>query len=390
MSVGRYDFWPNKVVSGPGALKSLGNEIKAMGKKKVLVFTDQGMKELQLITDIVDMLKNDGLLVSFYGEIGPNPSDEMVHDAVEFMKKEEPEVIVCVGGGSPIDAAKAANVVYTHGGLANEYDVAIGGIEKITNKLLPMIAIPTTSGTGSEVSFVSVITDTKKKQKFGVISPLLIPDISLLDPEVTVSLPPKLTAYTGIDALTHLIESYVSVADFGPMDALSLHGIKMINRSLRKAVQDGKDIEAREEMIVASMMGGLAFSNCGLGLCHAMAHQLSSIFDTHHGLANAILLPHVMRFNLTARPKRFADIAEAMGADIRSLTVEEAAEKSIELVERLYEDLGIPRYLDEVGGAKDQIPALVERALSDPVKDTNPKPASAEDVKKIYLQAFKK
>jgi len=389
MPIGTHICWPRKVVSGPGALQDLGRIIKEMDKSNVIVITDNVLKDLPLVTNMVDRLKNEGLTVSLFGEIGPNPVEAMVHNAVAFMREVKPEIIVCIGGGSPIDTGKAANVVYTHGGIVNDYDIAIGGIMKITPKLLPLIAIPTTAGTGTEVTFVGVITDTKKQTKFGVLSPLVIPDVALLDPEVTVSMPPKLTAFTGIDALTHCIEAYTSIGGYPPAEALALYGVRMISRSLKTAVKDGQNLKAREDMLVASMMAGTAFSLNGLGVCHAMAHQLSAFFDTPHGLANAILLPHVMRFNIPACPQKFADIAEAMGADIRGLSVQQAAEKALELVEQLSADVGVPKYLDDAGATKDKVPALVERAILDNPITTNPRPCAPADVEKLYLEAFK-
>jgi alcohol dehydrogenase class IV len=346
------------------------------------------MKEFPVVIKLVDRLKSEGLSVSVFSEIGPNPTARMVHDAVTFMKGVQPEVMVGIGGGSAIDAGKAANVVYTHGGDVKEYDIAIGGITRITPRLLPYIAVPTTAGTGSEVTFVSVITDTERQTKFGVLSPLLIPDIAVLDPEVTLTMPPALTAFTGIDALTHCIEAYTCSVEFHPADAMAIHGVRMISRSLVKAVSNGADLKAREEMLVASMMAGTAFTLGGLGVCHAMAHQLSALFDMPHGLANAILLPRVMRFNLSTNPKKFADIADAMGADIRGLSTQEAARKSIEMVERLSRDVGIPRYLDEAGATRDKIPELVERAVADPVHRTNPRPVTAADVEKMFRDSF--
>lgn len=388
MTIGSFDCWPSKVVSGPGALQSLGEIIKGMNKNRVIIITDKVMKEFPLITNLVIKLESEGFTVSLFGEIGPNPVGDMVHKAVDFMKETMPDVMVCIGGGSPIDAGKAANVVYTHGGTVYEYDIAIGGILKITDKLLPMIVIPTTAGSGTEVTYVGVITDTIKKTKFGVLSPLMIPDVSILDPEVTATMPPKLTAFTGIDALTHCIEAYTSCVGFPPADALAIHGIKMISRSLRTAVNDGQNLKAREEMLVASMMGGTAFSHNGLGACHAMAHQVSAFYDTPHGLANAILLPYIMRFNLSTNLQKFADIAEAMGADIRDLSVQQAAEKALELVEQLTEELGVPKYLDEVGATKTDIPAMVERAMNDNPLRTNPRSATVTDVMMLYNQAF--
>ncbi|MEL7654526.1 MAG: iron-containing alcohol dehydrogenase, partial [Bacillota bacterium] len=355
----------------------------------VIIITDNVMKEFPLITNTMKDLENQGLKVSLFGEIGPNPTEEMVHNAVAVMNQEKPEVIVCIGGGSPIDTGKAANVVYTHGGIVNDYDIAIGGIMKIMPKLLPLIAVATTAGTGTEVTYVGVITDTRNQTKFGVLSPLVIPDVAIIDPELTVSMPAKLTAFTGIDALTHCIEAYTSVVGYPPADALALHGIKMIYRSLKNAVNEPDNLKAREEMLVASMMAGTAFSLNGLGACHAMAHQLSAFFDVPHGLANAVLLPKIIKFNIPVQTGKFADIAQAMGVDINSMSVEAAAQKALELVEQLSDELGVPKYLDEVGASKDKIPELVERAMRDNPITTNPRPATREDVEKLFLESFR-
>ena len=388
MAANSFVCWPKRVVSGAGSLKELGEIIKEMKKTRALVITDNVMKDFPVVKETMIDLKKQGLVVSMFSEIGPNPTEEMVHNAVAVMKEESPEVIVCIGGGSPIDTGKAANVVYTHGGTVNDYDIAIGGIMKITPKLLPLIAIPTTSGSGTEVTYVGVITDTRKQTKFGVLSPLLIPDVAIIDPELTVSMPANLTAFTGIDALTHCIEAYTSIVEFPPADALALHGVRMISRTLRTAVNEPNNLKAREEMATASMMAGTSFSLNGLGACHALAHQLSAFFGTPHGLANAVLLPQIMKFNMSVRLQKFADIAQAMGADINHMPVEEAAQKALELVEKLCEDVGVPKHLDDVHMTKDMIPDLVERALGDGVINTNARPVTYEDVEKLFLDFF--
>lgn len=389
MSISTYDLWPKKLVIGSGAVKNVGSEVKAFGKEKVMLITDQTLKELSMVKDLASMLKEEGLQVAVFGEIGPNPTDVMVHNAVEQMKQFQPEVIVAIGGGSPIDAAKAANVVYTHGGTVDMYDIGIGGITRITPKLLPFIAIPTTAGTGSEVTFVGVITDTKRGVKYGVLSPLVVPDVAILDAELTVSLPANTTAFTGVDALTHAIEAYVSIAGSHIADALAIKAMKMISKNLKTAVLDGKDIKAREEMLVASMIAGFAFNIKSLGLCHQMAHQLSSYCGLPHGLANAILLPHVMRFNMSACPERFAEIAEALGADIRRMSIQQAADKSVEIVEKLSAELNIPKYLDDAGVDKNLVDAMVKTALEDSVGMNNPKKTTPEECKQVYLCAFR-
>lgn len=389
MSVG-FGLWPNKVVKGVGAVKTVGNELKELGvKERVIIFTDETLKTLPMVTELVELLKKDGFSVSVFSGISPNPTEEQVMNAVEMMKDGKPEAVVAIGGGSSIDAAKAANVTYTHGGYVGDYSIEIGGITKIGPKVLPLVAIPTTAGTGTEVTMVSVITDTKRHVKYGVLSPFIVPNVSILDPELTVSLPPAATAYTGIDALTHAIESYVSVVDFEAANGAALQAIRMISKNLRKAVKDGKDINARAAMLEASMMAGFAFNVNGLGLCHQTAHQLSAQFGIPHGLANAIMLPHTMRFNMDACYQKYADIAMFMGADVHDLPVEKAAEKSVELVEQLISDLGIPRYLDDVNVTKDKVPAMVKEAVRDNSGMNNPKKTTKEECEKVYLNAFR-
>mgnify|MGYP000872399165 CR=1 FL=1 len=387
-------LWPKKVVVGAGSVKALGDEVKGLGaKERIIIITDDTLKDLPIVTDAVDMLKNEGFTVTVFGGITPNPTEEQVENAVEQMRADKPEAIIVIGGGSPIDAAKAANVVYTHGGVVGEYRVEIGGIAKITPKVLPLIAVPTTAGTGSEVTMIGVVTDTEQLIKYGVLSPFVVPDVAILDPELTVSLPSSTTAFTGIDALTHAIESYVSKADFELADGVSIQAIKMISKHLRTAVNDGKNMEARAAMIEASMMAGFAFNVNGLGLCHQIAHTMSAHCDVPHGMANAIVLPHVMRFNMPAALQKYADVAEAMGADIRGLALEAAAEKSIELVEKLSADLNIPKYfddvLDDVKTVKDKIPVMAEQAIGDNAGMNNPIKTTREECIQVFLKTFK-
>lgn len=389
MPVMTFDCWPKRVHCKGGAVKDVPQLIKDMGKKHALIFTDPFMSTTLLIKELEEDLKNNEITVHIFSKIQANPVVAVVEEAAEYMKEIKPDVLICVGGGSPIDAGKVANVVYTHGGKAKDYDIAIGGIMKIKPILLPLIAIPTTAGTGTEVTMAGVLTDAERQTKFGVLSPLLIPDIAVLDPQATVSMPPSLTANTGIDALTHCIECYTSNQDFPPAQGLAIEGIRMISKNLRRAVSNGKDIEAREAMLMASMMGGTAFSLGGLGVCHAMAHQLSAFFDMPHGMANAILLPHVMEYNLKVAEDKFADIAAAMGGDISGMSKSEAAKLSLDLVKKLAEDVGAPKYLDDGGATKDQIPGMVERAMLDNPITQNPQKPTEEEVTNIYLAAFR-
>lgn len=389
MPVMTFDTWPRRVHCKDGAVKDIPELINDMGKKSALIITDPFMATTPLVAELIEDLKKNGADVHIFSNIGPNPVAAAVHEAAAYMKNVNPDVIVAVGGGSPIDAAKVANVVYTHGGTANDYDIAIGGIMKIKPILLPLIAVPTTAGTGTEVTMVGVITDVERQTKFGVLSPLLIPDIAVLDPQATVSMPPGLTANTGIDALTHCIECYTSNQDFPPAQGLAIEGIRMIAKNLRKAVANGKDVEARQAMLLASMMAGTAFSLGGLGVCHAMAHQLSAFFNMPHGMANAILLPHVMEYNLAVAEDKFVDIAVALGGDITGKSRQEAARMALDLVKQLAADVNAPKYLDDAGATKDKIPGMVERAMLDNPITQNPKKPTEEDVANIYLAAFK-
>jgi len=386
--INTYTGWPGKIICGEGAAKSIADEVKALGGKRVIIFSDPGLTSLELVKETIAEISNRGVRGTLFDKIGPNPTVEMVKEGVRKMQSFQPDCIACIGGGSPTDCAKACNVIYTHGGNPQEYDIGVGGIEKIYPKLLPFIAVPTTAGTGSEVTDVGVITDTARHVKFGIKSPLLIPKVAILDPALTCGLGKNTTAFTGIDALTHCIESYVSVVDFICADAEALYGIRTIKKYLPIAWADGKNIEAREKMLLSSMMAGASFNINNLGLCHQMAHQLSSYFGVPHGLANAMLLPHVMRFNLKARPDRFAEIAEALGCDIKGFCAEDAGLKGIEAVEELCTQLGVPKYLDEAGVTKDQVPAMAVTALQDGVGATNPVATTVEECEKLFYECF--
>ena len=387
--INKYQGWPGTIITGAGAVYTLGDEVKALGGKKVILFSGPHISKTPMVTGPIEKMRSEGLEVLLFNQIGANPTEEMVIAGAEAMKEFKPDVIIAIGGGSPIDCAKAANVVYTHGGQVEDYNVNTGGIERIKNILLPFIAVPTTAGSGSEVTNVGVITSTKRHVKYGVLSPFLVPTIAVLDPELSVDLSPYSTAATGIDAMTHCIESYVSFVSFCVADAEALQGIRTIHKYLPIAYKDGHNIEAREKMLQSSMMGGSSFNINNLGLCHQMAHQLSSYFGVAHGVANALLLPEVMRFNLPAAPERFRDIAEALGCDIAGLSDVEAAEKGIAEVERMCREMNIPKYLEDVGVDKAQVPAMAVTALQDGVGATNPRPTTVEECMEVYYKCFR-
>jgi alcohol dehydrogenase class IV len=384
-----FSGWPGRIVTGEDAILTIGSEAKALGGTRIAVFIDPNIAQLKPVLDAQESIRAAGLALWLFTDVEPNPTDELVERAAEEMRAFKPDLIVCIGGGSTIDTGKAANVVYTHGGTVEDYNVNTGGITRIENKLLPLIAVPSTAGTGSEVTNVSVIIGVRRGVKFGVLSPFLVPTLAMLDPKLTVGLGKGTTASTGIDALTHCIESYVSLDCCCIADAEALHGIRMIRKYLPRAYADGSDMEAREEMLNASMMAGASFNINNLGLCHQMAHQLSSYFGLAHGVANAMLLPEVMRFNLPAATKRFADIAEALGCDVRGKSDEEAALAGIEAVAQFCRDMGIPEYLDDVGVDKAKVPAMAITALEDGVGATNPRKTTVKECEEVFYKCFR-
>jgi alcohol dehydrogenase len=382
--------WPKKLIVGKGAIKELAGEIKNLGKGRVMLVTDKMLRELPLLATVENLLKDEGLEVFVYSDVIPTPIDTGVVNGVEMMKQCKPDIIVGLGGGSSIDTARAMNVLYNLGGTVRDYHV--GDLKRqITPGLMPFVAIPTTSGTGSEVSTGAPIMDSETNEELIMDDILLIPDISVLDPEVTVSLPAFPTAYTGMDALTHLIEAYVSRIDFPVADGICLQGIKLVSNNLRTAVINGEDYEARENMAIAATMGCMAFNISQLGLVHGIALQLMTTGAKRlpHGLANAIVLPRVMRYNAGFRPDKFADIAEAFGVNISGLSPAEASNSSIKEVEHLMTDIGLPFYLDDVGVDRAIIPELVAKTMECPLIWDNPRDVKTEDVEKILNACFK-
>ncbi len=389
MPVNETSGWPGKILSGPGAVERLGDEVKRLGGKRVVLFSGPHISQTPIVLGPMERLRAEGLDVRLFNGIGANPTDVMVDAGAAAMEEFRPDVIVAIGGGSPIDCAKAANVVYIHGGTAEDYNVNSGGFLRITKPLLPIIAVPTTAGSGSEATAVGVITSSARHVKFGVASPRLVPAVAILDPNLTLDLGKNTTANTGVDALTHLIEGYVSLADSPIGDGICLQGIRMIRRALPAAYEDGHDVAARNDMLMASCMGGIAIKQKSLGLCHQMAHQISAWFGTPHGLANAMILPHVMTFNLNAAVKRYADVAVALGVDPHGLDDEQTARLGIEKVKAMCRSFGIPEYLDDAGVDKSAVPEMAVTALQDGVGRFNPIPTTVAECEQVFYGCFR-
>jgi 1,3-propanediol dehydrogenase len=325
-----------------------------------------------------------GLETEIFSSLTTNPKDTEVAEGARHYQESGCDGIVAVGGGSPTDVAKAIAILASNGGILQDYE----GINKIWLPLPPMVIAPTTAGAGSEVSQFTIIVDTARKLKMSIISKSLVPDIAIVDPELVQTMDVKLAAATGLDAFTHGIESYVSLAATPLTDIHALKAIQLVSSNLRKAVGDRHDMEANTNMSMASLTAGLAFSNAILGATHAMTHQVDGLIDQHHGETNASILPHVMEFNLSACPERFRDIAAAMGVEVNGLPPMEAAELAVVAVRQLIKDIGLAKGLGEIGLTEEFIPLLSENALKDACLVTNPRPASREDIAAIFRKCL--
>lgn len=366
-----------RVVFGPGAVANLGALAKELSLEKCLVVTDAGVTKAGIATRAIANLAGAGVKVLVFDAVEPNPSMETVVDASRLYQDGRCDGIVAVGGGSPIDVAKAVAVLATNPGELSTHI----GVDKIANPLAPLLAVPTTVGTGSEVTTWAVITDLAQQKKVVLGSPLLAPRFAVLDPELVLSLPAGLTASTGVDALTHAIESAISVFATPFTDGLAFEAIRLVATNLPAAVQ-APNLESRANMLYASTLGGLAFSYARTGLVHGMAHPLSSHCDVPHGMANAILLPHVLAFNAPACEAQLARVAEAMG-------VSPTAGSAIEAVHRLNAEVGIPPHLRQVGVTEASIPRMAQDAFeSGNAQVVNPRKPSLEDVIQLYREAL--
>lgn len=379
--------FPTRIIFGPGAIGHLVESVKGLGIRRPLVVTDPGVTKCGLLERVTDPLQAAGLDGAVFDRVEGNPTEASVYPGVEIYRAQHCDSVVALGGGSAIDAAKAIRLKATHALPLEDYDDLKNGGDLITSNLPPMIAIPTTAGTGSEVGRSTVITLKATGRKTVIFSPHLIPNLAIADPELTFGLPPHLTAATGMDAMTHNLEAYLALGYHPMCDAIGTKGAELVYRNLPLAVRDGKNLEARTGMMAAAIMGAVAFQK-GLGTVHSLAHPLSTVAGMHHGLTNAILLPHVMRFNLPVVRERLADLAAAMGVDARSMTADAAARAAIATIEKLNADIGIPPRLRDAGVREEMIPVMVPLAMEDGCRLLNPRPTSREDMEALYRAAF--
>lgn len=377
-------FVAPEIIFGRGSLSQIGESMVRLGVSKAFLVSDEGVINAGWVDQAVHYLHAAGLETEIFSALSTNPKDFEVTEGVMRYLASGCDGIVAVGGGSPTDVAKAIATLATNGGELQDYE----GINKITVPLPPMVIAPSTAGAGSEVSQFTIIVDTLRKLKMSIISRSLVPDIAIVDPELLKTKDAKLAAATGLDALTHGIESYLSLAATPLTDIHALQAIRLIARNLVRAVSDRHDMEANSNMSMAALTAGLAFSNAILGAAHAMTHQVDGLIDQHHGETNASILPHVMEFNLPASPERFREIAIAMGEEVAGLDTMAAAELSIRAVKQLIADVGLDKGLAEIGLSEEFIPLLSRNAMKDACLVTNPRRATCEEIEAIFRKAM--
>jgi alcohol dehydrogenase class IV len=376
--------FPTRIVYGRGAIKELSSELKRAGATRPLLVTDKGILQAGLLRFVTPLLEQAGIKPQVFSEFEANPTDRDALRGMEAYRAAKADSVLGVGGGASLDMAKAIALLANHPPPLLQYDDAKGGDARITQPVPPILQVPTTAGTGSEVgrSTVLVIDGTKTV----IFSPALMAKAAILDPELTVGLPPFITAATGMDALTHNLEAYVAKGEHPLADAIAIDGLRRIAGHLKRAVQNGKDLEAREQMLLGSAFGAIAFQK-GLGACHSVAHALTPVAGTHHGLANSLMLPTVVSFNRVAAEQRLADAAVALGADPR-MNVPERAHLCASLVDDLRAACGLPRRLSQAGVRREMIPQLVEKALADACHQSNPRPVTQVDFERMIDEAF--
>nr|WP_314872908.1 L-threonine dehydrogenase [uncultured Pseudomonas sp.] len=377
-------FIPAVNIMGIDCLDEAMTAIAGYGLRKALIVTDQGLARAGVAERIAGLLAMRDIDAVVFDGARPNPTIANVEAGLAVLQREHCDCIVSLGGGSPHDCAKGIALCAINGGRISDYE----GVDRSTKPQLPLIAINTTAGTASEMTRFCIITDEARHVKMAIVDRNVTPILSVNDPALMVAMPKGLTAATGMDALTHAIEAYVSTAATPITDACALKAISLISDNLRQAVADGSDLQARENMAYAQFLAGMAFNNASLGFVHAMAHQLGGLYDLPHGVCNAVLLPHVQRFNAKVSSPRLRDVAKAMGVKVCGLDAEQGAGAAISSIEHLAVAVGIPAGLAELGARMQDVPLLAENALKDACGVTNPRTASQAEIEAIFRAAF--
>lgn len=374
-----------RILFGPGAVEKIGAEARLLKAKKVLIVTDPGVIHAGLLETVEKSLQSAGLPFVIFDGVEPDPRIEVVEKSVEKAKKEGIDLIIGFGGGSSLDIAKVTSIIITNSGKIDSFF----GIDLVPNPGVPAILIPTTAGTGSEVTPIAILSDTKEKLKKGIVSPTLFPEVAILDPKLTIDLPPSVTAFTGMDALTHAIEAYASINATDLTDLFALRAMDLCSKNLRMAYAHGENLAARSNMMEGSLLAGIAFANAGVGAVHAFAYPLGGEFHLPHGLTNTLMLPYIMRYNILGCPHKFAQMAKAFGEKVEELSDLDGAEAAVRFVERLSDDLRVPRRLRDVGIPESAIHGLAEGAMKvTRLLANNPRKIILEDAVAIYQAAY--
>jgi alcohol dehydrogenase len=376
---------PTRLTFGAGSVDTLATLVRSFGGTKAFLVVDPGVKQAGLLDKITAPLKRDQLAFEIYDKLTPEPGLKLADNGCKLAKKAGCDCVVGVGGGSAMDVAKAVAILMTNGGKAEDYL----GLGKIKKPGVPKIMVPTTAGTGAEVTFTAVFINEKTKSKGGMNGDPLYPEAALLDPELTLSMPPHVTAATGIDAFIHAVEAYLSTQAHPISDMYALEAIELISQNLPRAYAHGGNLDARTNMMLGSLLGGKALATAGVGLVHAMSYPLGGMFGIPHGLANAVLLPYVIEYNLIGNPSKYAAVAEVMGYDTSDLPLREAAALAVEAIYNLNRDVGIPGSLAELGIPAERIEEMADIALTvtRPVEN-NPRRPTRADVIQVYQNAM--
>lgn len=370
---------------GAGAISEIVTEAKARGFKKALIVTDKDLVKFNVVKKVTDLLDEASLAYEIFDEVKANPTVDIVKSGVDTFKNTGADYLIAIGGGSPTDTAKAIGIIINNPEFSDV--VSLEGVADTKNPCVPIIAVPTTAGTAAEVTINYVITDTEKKRKFVCVDPHDIPVVAVVDSDMMSSMPKGLTASTGMDALTHAIEGYTTLAAWELTDMMHIKAIEIIARSLRAACDN--DPKGREDMALGQYVAGMGFSNVGLGVVHGMAHPLGAFYDTPHGIANAVLLPYVMEYNAEYTGEKFRDIAKAMGVEgTENMSQEEYRKAAVDAVKQLSKDVGIPEKLHEIGVKEEDLQALAESAFADVCTGGNPRPCTVESILELYKTAF--
>ena len=374
---------PTKIVMEPGLRQRTGEHLLGLGLSHVLLVTDPGVKNAGLLDSIYASLEQAGIRYDEISDVKPNPRSEDVNRAAQLYRGKGIDGVLAVGGGSAMDAAKAISVLLTHDGIVEDYEGAFA----LKNAVLPIVAIPTTAGTGSEVTFFSVITDTRRQFKMSLLDYRIGPVLALLDSDITATLPPHIAAATGMDALTHAIEAYTGKPANPISDGLALHAIRLIAQHLKPAVQEPDNREARKQMLIASLIAGMAFGNADIASVHCISEAIGGMYDTPHGIGNAIFLPFVFSHNRDADLRRHADVAYALGID-PNLSAVDAAQAGVDQLFRMNRELGIPRFADVAGVREEDFTAIAQKSKSNISDASNIKDMTVESYLDVIRAAY--